>query len=157
MNRIEIPLDDITIAAPCHAAWDKMRGSDTVRFCQSCEKNVYNLSLMTRAEAEALIQEKEGGLCIRFARRADGTVITDNCPVGLRGARRRAKWLRDGAVMAFVWIGAIVTIGVAAVRSKDGSRPTVNQTMASLRQVQPFKMAMDLIDPPPPPQIMGGR
>ena len=157
MNRVEIPLDDITVAAPCHAAWDKMRGSDTVRFCQSCEKNVYNLSDMSRADAEALIREKEGSLCVRFARRADGTLITDNCPVGLRGVRRRAKWLRDGAVMAFVWVGAVLTIGVAGVRSKDGNRPTVAQTVASLRQVQPFKTVMDWIDPPAPPPVFMGK
>ena len=147
MNRVEIPLDDITVAAPCHADWNKMRGSDTVRFCQSCEKNVYNLSGMSRTEAEVLIREKEGSLCVRFARRADGTLITDNCPVGLRAIRRRAKWLRDGAVMAFVWMGAVLTIGVASIR-KDSNRPTVAQTMTSLRQIQPFKTVMHFIDPP---------
>jgi len=146
MNRIEIPLDDITVAAPCHAAWDKMRGSDTVRFCQSCEKNVYNLSGMSRAQAEALLREKEGDFCKRISRRADGTVITDNCPVGLRGVRRRAKWLRDGAVMACVWVAAVAIIGVTSVRG--GNRPTMTQAIASLRQVQPFKTLIGWIDPP---------
>ena len=81
-------LDSIDVAAPCSAAWDSMTGDDRARFCQDCSKNVYNLSDMTRKEAEALVRENgEGRLCIRFYRRADGTVLTDNCPVGLRAMR----------------------------------------------------------------------
>jgi hypothetical protein len=81
-------LDSIDVAAPCSASWESMTGGDRVRFCQDCSKNVYNLSDMTRKEAEALVRENgEGRLCIRFYRRADGTVLTDNCPVGLRAMR----------------------------------------------------------------------
>src|SRR5947209_3943064 len=93
MRRIEMIseikfLDSIEVAAPCSASWDRMNGDDRVRFCQDCRKNVYNLSEMSRIEAEALVRENgEGRLCIRFYRRADGTVLTDNCPVGLRAAR----------------------------------------------------------------------
>src|SRR5690348_11198318 len=45
-------LDRIQIASPCEASWDAMNGDDRVRFCGLCEKNVYNLSAMTRDEAE---------------------------------------------------------------------------------------------------------
>jgi hypothetical protein len=31
---------------------------------------------MTRAQAEQLVQEKEGKLCTRFYRRTDGTILT---------------------------------------------------------------------------------
>jgi hypothetical protein len=66
-----------------------MRGDDRVRFCDSCSKSVYNLSKLTMAEATALIRESEGRLCLRLYRRADGTVLTADCPVGLRHALRR--------------------------------------------------------------------
>src|SRR6267142_5668090 len=69
-------LDRISIAAPCSADWDSMPGSDRVRHCGQCNKNVYNLSEMTRRQAEALIREKEGQLCARLYRRADGTILT---------------------------------------------------------------------------------
>ena len=82
-----IPLVQIRIASPCHANWDEMAGTDQARFCGHCRKNVYNLSEMTRAEAEALIREKEGRLCVRFYTRADGTMLTQDCPVGLRAMR----------------------------------------------------------------------
>jgi hypothetical protein len=77
-------LDRITIASPCSASWDDMVGDDRVRFCGKCEKNVYNLSSMESAEAEALLREHEGNVCVRLYRRQDGTVLTSDCPVGVR-------------------------------------------------------------------------
>src|SRR4051812_47184360 len=44
-GRRSLPLlDRITIASPCTASWDDMAGDDRVRFCASCQKDVYNLS-----------------------------------------------------------------------------------------------------------------
>ena len=71
-----IPLEQIKIASPCPANWDEMTGTEQVRFCLGCRKNVYNLSEMTRNEAQALVEEKEGRLCVRFYTRADGTMLT---------------------------------------------------------------------------------
>lgn len=80
-------LESIRIAAPCKADWNAMTGDERVRFCGQCKLNVYNLSEMTRQEATDLVVAKEGKLCVRFYQRADGTVITQNCPVGLRKLR----------------------------------------------------------------------
>ena len=82
MSRFESPLNNIRIASPCSANWDEMYGNDRMRHCGQCKLNVYNLSGMTRQEAEALVTYAEGRLCVRFYRRTDGTVITENCPVG---------------------------------------------------------------------------
>lgn len=85
------PLDHVKVAAPCPAEWERMTGDDRQRFCHQCSLNVYNLSGMTRREAEALVANSEGRLCVRYFRRADGTIITSNCPVGLRALKRRAS------------------------------------------------------------------
>jgi hypothetical protein len=70
-----------------------MAGNDRVRYCGQCQLNVYNLSGMAQREAERLITQAEGRVCVRFYRRADGTVLTEDCPVGLRAVRRRAaRW-----------------------------------------------------------------
>src|SRR5205814_4285456 len=82
-------VQQVQIASPCTASWDGMTGDDRSRFCGQCKLNVYNLSAMTEAEGEALIIEKEGKLCARIYRRYDGTVLTKDCPVGLRAVRRR--------------------------------------------------------------------
>lgn len=87
MSESSSPLDNLHIASPCHASWEAMTGDDKARFCKSCQKNVFNLSMMSRQEAERLIQAREGNLCVRYAQREDGTVITEDCPVGLERVR----------------------------------------------------------------------
>jgi hypothetical protein len=94
-------LDDIRIASPCTASWDAMTGNDTVRFCGECKLNVYNLSDMTAAEAATLVERAEGRLCVRLYKRKDGTVLTRNCPVGLRATLARAS-RAAGAALAMV-------------------------------------------------------
>src|SRR5262245_60732411 len=89
MTRTISLVQTVSIAAPCSAKWDDMAGDDRSRFCSHCQLNVYNLSAMTEEEGERLIIEKEGKLCARIYRRADGTVITRDCPVGLAAIRRR--------------------------------------------------------------------
>ncbi len=87
MSESPSPLANLHIASPCHASWDAMTGDDKARFCKSCQKNVFNLSMMSRQEAERLIQSREGNLCVRYAQREDGTVITEDCPIGLEKAK----------------------------------------------------------------------
>jgi len=83
-------LDQIRIASPCKADWNEMLGDERVRFCLGCEKNVYNLSSMQRDDAEALLRERLGNdLCVRFYQRADGTILTQDCPVGVTKKRRK--------------------------------------------------------------------
>jgi hypothetical protein len=91
MARFKNLLDHVRVASPCRADWDQMIGSDRVRFCGQCNLNVYNLSGMTRDAAESLIARNEGRLCVRFYKRRDGSIITQDCPVGwarcMRGLR----------------------------------------------------------------------
>ncbi|HEY0171102.1 MAG TPA: carboxypeptidase-like regulatory domain-containing protein [Pyrinomonadaceae bacterium] len=83
-------LSRMRVASPCPAGWEAMEGDGRVRFCRLCDLHVYNFSELTRAEAESLVARTEGRLCARLYRRADGTVLTKDCPKGLRAARRRA-------------------------------------------------------------------
>jgi hypothetical protein len=68
-----------------------MYGDDQKRFCKECKLNVYNLSGMTREDAERLVTNAEGRLCVRFYRRADGTIITQDCPVGWEKIKQRTR------------------------------------------------------------------
>src|SRR5688572_438054 len=83
-------LDSVKVASPCDRDWNEMLGDDRVRYCLGCEKNVFNLSAMNRDEAEQLLQERVGKeLCVRFYQRADGTILTEDCPVGVKRKRRK--------------------------------------------------------------------
>lgn len=125
----EIPrdklLDNIYIASPCGVKWDSMTGDDRVRFCGLCQLNVYNLSNMTRQEATDLLIEKEGNLCVNYARQ-DGTIITKNCPVGLRKLRERVHKFAAviaGVISFALSMGGACAKGDKASKSKASSPP----------------------------------
>ena len=147
MNSFSL-LDGLTVATPCPASWDAMAGDDRVRFCPACRLNVYNLSALGRPEAEALLRQKEGRVCLRFYRWADGTVLTRDCPVGLRAARRNLG-LVAGTVAATLLMGLALLTCLA-----DSTRGRAEGT-AWLRQVEPFKSLLEWLDPTPAPPSPG--
>jgi hypothetical protein len=79
-------LDNLQIAAPCKADWDEMISDDRVRYCEQCEKNVYNVSAMPRAEAETFLVEREGTVCVRLYKRQHGTVLGSPPAAAVDGA-----------------------------------------------------------------------
>jgi len=91
-------IDGIRIAAPCKANWSDMQGDDRKRHCGDCSKEVYDLSAMTKTEAEQFLLTVIDAPCVKLYRRLDGTIIFDNCPRGLREIRNAAR--RAGRVMS---------------------------------------------------------
>src|SRR5262245_25506118 len=56
-SRASLPLlSRVEVASPCPERWDGMAGDDRIRHCGRCEKSVYDLSAMSAAEAEALLE-----------------------------------------------------------------------------------------------------
>ncbi len=84
-----IDLTNLRLGFACTQRWDDMVGDDRVRSCAACDRQVFNLSEMTRAEAEALLATRGLTPCVRFYRRPDGTVMTSDCPSGVPSGRRR--------------------------------------------------------------------
>ena len=166
-----IPKDDLLkrvhIATPCPADWDKMVGDARVRFCGSCKLNVYNLSGMSRAEAEILVRQAEGEessphLCVRFYRRADGTMITSDCLVGLlaraaRGVRRRVAFYAScGAALALT--------SLSWARGQQSRSPFSDEVAAIAADPQawrenqpvPVRTFLERMDPAPITAVAGG-
>ena len=110
MKKFTNPLDNIRIASPCKANWDEMPGNEQRRFCSQCNLNVYNLSGMTRDEAENLLLAAEGRVCVRFYRRRDGALLTQDCPVGWQAVKRRVS----RTATAFVSLCAGIFTGMFA-------------------------------------------
>lgn len=114
MTKRTNPLANVSVAAPCPADWEQMVGNEQVRFCSQCNLNVYNLSGMKRTDAERLIAQNEGRLCVRYYRRADGTILTKNCPIGLRALHQRLRRTASGVaamVLSFL-AGLFAFIGL---------------------------------------------
>ena len=111
------PLNNIRIASPCSADWAGMIGTERKRYCGECKLNVYNLSGMPLKEAEDLLTQSEGRLCVRFYRRADGTILTKDCPVGWAKVKERVSRV---ATAAFSLLMALFAgIGIMTLFSKS--------------------------------------
>lgn len=118
MRRGSLPiLDTLQVATPCVADWELMVGDDRKRFCKACEKFVYNLPLLEADELVDLIKSTEGKFCGRLYARKDGTVLTDDCPVGvaakLAAARRRRATGATAAVAALMIAAGGTLFGLA--------------------------------------------
>jgi hypothetical protein len=121
-------LNSIRIASPRHVDWETMTGDERKRFCGDCKLNVYNISEMTKKDAANLIRQSEGRACLRLYMRQDGTIITDNCPVGLRKVRER-----------ILKVAAIVTaqLAIAGILSSHA------------QGCEPIERSHGLVPPPP--------
>lgn len=114
-----IPLDQVRIATPCSASWDSMTGDDRVRHCSECSLSVYNISEMKKQEAEKLVSNAEGRLCIRMYQRPDGTIITQDCPVGMQAVRARvARKVRAVTAATLTFVGS--ALGINTAQSSSG-------------------------------------
>ena len=148
LEQAKLPvLDNIRVASPCTADWTQMTGDERARHCNKCDKQVFDLSEMTRAEAEALIIEKHGNLCARYYRRSDGTILTSDCRVGVVAARKRK-------VIAVASL-AMISMGVAAA-VKRHNRVDIdgidNVEVAPAREVTSTHVEANAKTEAPPPK-----
>lgn len=142
--RAKLPmLDQIRVASPCTADWNQMTGDDRTRHCGECQKNVYNLSGMTREEAEALIVERNGDLCVRYYQRQDGTILLADCSVGAQRLRRRNKTAARAAALV---AGGLVAAGAMAPHMMVMGKMAPRDEL----RIQP-EVTMGLLAAPDPP------
>ena len=147
--RAKLPvLPNIRIASPCTADWKAMAPVDNegerVRHCGQCDKHVYNLSHMTRDEAESLILAKQGNLCARYYQRKDGTILLKDCEVGVANGRKR-KLIAAGAA-------ALLAGGAGAAYAMHHDTSVVSgQVGYESREEIRGEVSISQDDPPPPP------
>lgn len=95
------------IAAPCTAKWEEMTGDERSRVCAQCDLSVLNAAELTDEEVLKAIMTLATGqrVCMRIFRRTDGTILTKDCPIGVRKLqvrdrlRKAAAWLAGGLSM----------------------------------------------------------
>ena len=122
MIRKQSLLDNVHIAKPCPAIWSEMEGDDRMRYCKLCRLNVFDISAMTRDEAEKLIRENTGRLCMRLHRRADGRLITKDCPVGVSAMRKRIGiMVASAAALALAAFAKSATLWTSGESPADSS------------------------------------
>jgi len=142
--RLTAMLDDVRVAAPCPASWDDMVGTEQVRHCGQCSKNVYNFSEMTRPEIADLLMNSEGRVCGRLYRRKDGTMLTADCPVGL--AEKAYKMARRSLLAGITFVGFLVAavIGLFSPSKCQAIKGVTNVITQSIDE----EMTMGRMAPP---------
>ena len=131
------PLKNIRVAAPCTASWEAMAGDERVRHCTLCSLNVYNFQEMTRDEIRTLLLRTEGRVCARMYRRADGTLMTSDCPSGLQAVRQRMSRLAAAFTAAFFSVAAFASDGAMCTTplvQKNGSKVKFTSTRTATAQ-----------------------
>jgi hypothetical protein len=117
-----IDINKMRVASPCSVGWETMSGDERARHCQNCKLNVYNIAGLTNREVTDLFETREGRICIRLMKRSDGTVITKDCPVGLRAHQKR---IARTATAAF---GALLTLFGSGMAQRAGDTETKKPT-----------------------------
>jgi hypothetical protein len=140
-------VNQLRIAKPCSASWGEMSGDEQRRFCGACKKNVYNVAGMTEREVRELITRSEVLPCLRLTRRADGRVLTRDCPVGVARFRQKA-FLGAMACLAF----GFTVVGAFAGREKKSWE---GETLADHLRTKP--VIGPVIDKLCPTSIMAGE
>lgn len=99
---------DLRIASPCTESWNAMTGDERARHCAKCRLTVYNVKELKEAEVRELLFTSQGKVCGRLYRRADGTVLTKDCPTGVAALRKK--------VFAAVTMAVALLLGVVGYR-----------------------------------------
>lgn len=133
----ESNLDNMVLAFPCPVQWQTMSGDERVRFCSQCSQKVYNISDMSKKEAEALLKKgvEDNSVCIRFFVRADGTIKTENCPRILKSVRKKVELLRRALSVGITFlIGSANSAAFAQSETREAAgdfyEPSGDETLS---------------------------
>jgi len=136
INKQKFDVNNLRVASPCSVGWETMSGDERVRRCYSCKLNIYNIAEMTSKEVENLITNREDRVCIRLYKRADGTVLTKDCPIGFRAYQKRAARFAGAALAAILGLFSVSFGQKADKKTVDASKikiiKTINQNQESI-------------------------
>ncbi len=147
-------LNQLQVASPCDARWDDMAGDDRQRFCGHCQKNVYNLPLLSPEELLSLIEKTEGDFCGQLYAREDGRVLTDDCPLGLADKMRRARRKSMGAAASVAALLASAAWAVGYGWGGGAPRPMMGDISVPQEVMTEVDPPVTTAQPPKKPRPM---
>lgn len=135
MKKQNFDVNNLRVASPCSVGWETMSGDERRRFCTICQLHVYNFSEMNADEIRKLVEKSESRICGRLYKRADGTVLTKDCPVGFRAYQKRVARFAGAALATILGLFSVSFGQKADKKSLDTSQieiaSTIDQNYAS--------------------------
>lgn len=99
----------LSIPTPCHEDWENMKPSERGRFCNSCQKQVVDFSIMSdRQVAEFFKKPSTGSVCGRF--------MTEQLEREIEIPKKRIPWLKY--FFKFVIPAFLVSIKTSALKAQ---------------------------------------
>lgn len=136
---------DIEIPSPCAQAWDEMdaeRGANgAARFCNQCQEDVYDISSMTRREAEAFMEAHRWQVCVNYEIDDEGKIIYAPEPP--------SRWARqlDGALRLAAAAALVVPLSSACDEAPEQVEPTASTPIEISSEGAKIKVDEADVDP----------
>jgi hypothetical protein len=136
-------LETVEVTSPCSQNWETMPGDDQQRLCAACDRNVFDLSVRTRTEAEFLLQTHANDrLCVRLRQAQDGTIVTRERNAQLD--RFPIRLLSYGLAVCMLLASAPFWV----MRESPRHQPS-GSAAPTLRDIEPIRTVMEWLDPSP--------
>lgn len=139
-----------------------MHGGKTRRHCERCERDVHNLSAMTRREADSVIARRAAGerVCVRYTVDEDGQVEFRREPLIPAHLLLRGRQVAMGAsLMASAMLGcapAGSAVGSASSHYAAEGLGSIGLCAVSFEPILPFTLKLNAAAcDPPTPVVMG--
>jgi hypothetical protein len=68
-------LKNLKVVKPCTSDWEGLSSSERTKFCNLCQKDVYNVEKMTEREVLKVLNDNGGSACLRIKRNEDGSIV----------------------------------------------------------------------------------
>lgn len=112
----------------CPKLWAQMDGNEKTRFCDVCQKNVHNLSMMNAEERQALLAGTGESPCVAYFKHVNGTPID---VTALPDGNSLKKKLMKAALVSMSAMGlgsiAINATTLLEMAVKDQEAPTTGR------------------------------
>ncbi|MCB9908600.1 MAG: hypothetical protein H6830_12845 [Planctomycetes bacterium] len=83
---------NLRIDNPCPRTWEGLQGDGARRFCSECQLHVLDGTRLTKDEAERLVHEGEGRVCMRVPVGPDGRLLFRDPEQARRSGLRAFGW-----------------------------------------------------------------
>lgn len=121
-------LNHVRIQQPCSEDWDRMSGTEQIRFCRHCSKNVHDLTGLDRREAVRLVLRSKGRICLRLRTNGAGELVFRERVQQLHTIARRTSRFAAGAFTAVMGLSAAYAQSPTLV-TNDDSRPVAARAL----------------------------